>query len=205
MSERKEHWEELYSRKKYDTVTWFQPVPNESLRLIKDLNLPKDFKIIDVGAGASCLVDCLLDEGFSDITLVDLSENAFTQSKKRLGERAKQVKWKVADITQADFDERFDLWHDRAAFHFLTDEAHQQDYLSSLLEATKVGSCIVISTFAEDGPLKCSNLEIVRYAEEDLMKFFDKNFELIAFEKELHISPGGMEQKFNYWVFKRVY
>ena len=202
--ERKEHWESLYERRQADDVTWFQPKLAVSLKHINNLNIDKDSSLVDIGAGASTLPDTLLEQGFSDITLVDISANAFVQSKARLGENAEKPKWIVSDITEFKSEKKFKLWHDRAVFHFLVDVEERKKYRENLLHATDVGSFFIVSTFAEDGPLKCSNLEIVRYAKEELVEFFRDNFKLLDFEKELHTSPGGMEQKFNYWVFERI-
>lgn len=199
----KTHWDDIYNRKKFSEVTWFQPEPKVSMQLISNLNLSLNANILDAGGGASTLVDKLLDQGFQDISVIDLSENALNQSKNRLGATASNISWIVGDITNYDFQVKFDLWHDRAVFHFLISKDDQENYIVNLNKCLDVGSFFIISTFAEDGPLKCSGLEIVRYSKEELVNKFAGNFELIDFQKETHVSPGGMEQKFNYWVFRK--
>lgn len=201
---KKEHWDDIYSRKKFTEVTWFQPEPKMILKLIRDLQLNEEARILDVGAGSSTLVDYLLEEGYHNIYLLDLSKNAFAQSRERLGERSKLVTWLEGDICNFKFNQKFDIWHDRAVFHFLTQPDDQDKYLKNLNDSLNVGAFFIISTFAEDGPLKCSGLEIVRYGKDKFVDKVGSNFELLDFQKEAHISPAGMEQKFNYWVFKKV-
>lgn len=202
--DKKEHWDDIYNRKKYTEVTWFQPEPRMNLSLIRELKLNKDATILDVGAGSSTLVDYLLQDGFQNIFLLDLSKNAFDQSKTRLGEKGKKVQWLEGDVRTFNFNQKFDLWHDRAVFHFLTNIEDQNSYLKNLNDSLKIGAYFIISTFAENGPLKCSGLEIVRYAKDELIQKVGSSFELLDFQKEDHVSPGGMEQKFNYWVFKKI-
>ncbi len=201
---KKEHWDDIYSRKKFTEVTWFQPEPKMSLKLIRDLQLNEEARILDVGAGSSTLVDYLLEDGYHSIYLLDLSKNAFAQSQERLGVRSKSVTWLDGDICNFKFNQKFDIWHDMAVFHFLTQPDDQDKYLKNLNDSLNVGAFFIISTFAEDGPLKCSGLDIVRYGKDKLVDKVGSNFELLDFQKEAHISPGGMEQKFNYWVFKKV-
>ncbi len=200
----KEHWNDIYDRKEYSEVTWFQPEPKQSLSLIRGLQLEKTSKILDVGAGSSTLVDFLLKDGFQFIYLLDISQNAFSQSKKRLGEMSKKVNWLEGDVRNFQHSQKFDLWHDRAVFHFLTNTEDQNKYLKRLNDSLEIGAFFIISTFAEDGPLKCSGLEIVRYAKDELIHNMGVNFELMDFKKETHTSPGRMKQKFNYWVFKKL-
>lgn len=200
----KEHWEDIYNRKKYSEVTWFQAEPKMSLEIINGLNLNKDVSILDVGAGSSTLVDHLIQAGYTNINLLELSENAFVQSKERIGNDAQNVKWLVGDACDYDFQNTFDLWHDRAVFHFLTKDQDQKGYINNLNNSLEVDSYFIISTFAEDGPLKCSGLDIVRYSKDELVEKLGRNFSLIEFKKETHVSPGGMEQRFNYWVFKKI-
>ncbi len=200
----KEHWNNIYSKKNFSEVTWYQAEPKMSLSLISGLGLAKTARILDVGAGSSTLVDFLLAYGFQSISLLELSQNAFLQSKERLGDKSEKVNWLEGDVTGFKANEKFDLWHDRAVFHFLTNAQDQNKYIKSLNDSLKVGAFFIISTFAEDGPLKCSGLEIVRYAKDELIAKIGSNFELLDFKKETHVSPGGMEQKFNYWVFKKL-
>jgi len=202
--DKKEHWNDIYKRKSYAEVTWFQREPKMSLDLIRGLHLNDHANIIDVGAGSSTLVDFLIKDNFQSIYLLDLSLMAFDQSKKRLGGNSKFINWIEGDVCHFKSSQKFDLWHDRAVFHFLTKVEDQDNYLTSLNRSLNVGAYFIISAFAEDGPSKCSGLEIVRYAKNELIDKIGFNFELINFQKEAHISPGGLEQKFNYWVFKKV-
>ncbi|PIP89048.1 MAG: SAM-dependent methyltransferase [Bdellovibrionales bacterium CG12_big_fil_rev_8_21_14_0_65_38_15] len=202
--DKKEHWDDIYNRKNFTEVTWFQTEPKLSLSLIRGLELTKDLQILDVGAGSSTLVDFLLRDGYQNIFLLDLSKNAFKQSKERLGKKIEKIHWLVGDVRTFNFKQKFDLWYDRAVFHFLTDTVDQNSYLKNLNDSLKTGAYFIISTFAEDGPLKCSGLEIVRYAKDELIQKIGPNYKLLNFQKETHVSPGGMEQKFNYWVFKKL-
>ena len=202
--DKKEHWDDIYNRKNFTEVTWFQTEPKLSLSLIRGLELTKDLQILDVGAGSSTLVDFLLRDGYQNISLLDLSKNAFKQSKERLGKKIEKIHWLVGDVRTFNFKQKFDLWYDRAVFHFLTDVVDQNSYLKNLNDSLKTGAYFIISTFAEDGPLKCSGLEIARYAKDELIQKIGPNYKLLNFQKETHVSPGGMEQKFNYWVFKKL-
>ena len=201
--DKKNHWDDIYDKKSFSELTWFQPEPKISLDLICKLDLPKDSSIVDIGGGASTLVDRLIEKGFKDIAVLDLSKKALKQSQERIGKIALDISWCVGDITEFKFNKKFDLWHDRAVFHFLTEDSDQKKYISNLEASLKTGSYFIISTFAEDGPLKCSGLEIVRYSKEDLIEKFAAHFSCVNFLKETHISPTAMEQKFNYWVFRK--
>lgn len=203
--DQKEHWSDIYDRKDAKEVSWFQTEPKMSLNLIKNLQLDISNSILDVGAGASTLVDFLLRDGFKNIYLLELAQSAFDQTRKRLASRSNEIQWLVGDVRDFKVPVQLDLWHDRAVFHFLTQSEDQESYVKNLNASLKVGAYFIIATFAEDGPLKCSGLEIVRYSKEELVNKVGKNFELLDFQKETHISPSGMEQKFNYWVFKRVF
>jgi len=199
----RKHWENIYQEKGASSVTWFQDKPRVSLGLISDLLLEKTVPIIDVGGGASTLVDHLIEDGFKNTTVLDLSENALAQSQKRLGKEHQNVEWIIGDITSVKLPRKFTLWHDRAVFHFLTNKKDQELYIHNLVQSLYDVGFFIISTFAEDGPLKCSGLEICRYSKDELCDLFANNFELINFKKETHVSPKAMEQKFNYWVFKK--
>lgn len=203
MSNMEKHWNQIYSEKDYTEVTWFQSYPSVSLKLINSLNLSKDSSILDVGCGATMLLDVLIAEGFQNITAIDLSHSALEQLRQRLSSNQQLINWIEGDITIYHFDNTFDLWHDRAVFHFLTTEQEQQLYINQLNKYLKANGNLIISTFAEDGPLKCSGLEIKRYAKDELIDKFSEFFEFLHFEKETHVSPKGMEQKFNYWVFRK--
>lgn len=204
-SELKDHWENVYHHKAVDQVSWFQPHADLSMQLINTLPLAKKAQIIDVGGGASVLVDDLLQAGFQHISVLDVAAAALGQSQQRLAERSQQVCWRVENILEAEFQPNsFDLWHDRAVFHFLTDPVDQQRYLAQVRNAVKPGGFIIIATFAEDGPLKCSGLAVQRYSIEALTQTFAAaEVELIQSVKHTHITPAGAEQKFNYCLLQR--
>ena len=202
-NDRKEHWEAVYNKKSFDEVTWYQPEPKQSLKLIKQYISNLDARILDVGAGSSTLSDYLLKEGYRNISLLDISASAFDQSKQRLGSKADELNWLIGDITNFDFNQDYDLWHDRAVFHFLVNSEDQEKYIQTLKDTLRSSGIFIISTFAEDGPLKCSGLEIVRYSKDELIHRVGDEFELLEFCKEEHVAPHGLEQKFNYWVFKK--
>ena len=175
------------------------------MRLIQKAQLNPEAEIIDVGGGASVLVDQLLEQGFKHITVLDLAEAALQKSQVRLGERANKVTWLIANIVEVEFaDHQFDLWHDRAVFHFLTEHNDQQRYLQKVTAALKSGGYLVISTFAEDGALKCSGLPVQRYSTQELINFFGQSaFDVVEEGKEVHITPAGNEQKFSYLLLRK--
>jgi len=200
----KDHWNNIYASKATDAVSWYQNVPAVSLDIINGLPLEKSSPIIDIGGGASNLVDHLVKSRFSDITVLDIAENALAVSKKRLGDAANSVHWIASDITQAHFKpEQFKLWHDRAVFHFLTKAEDRQAYIEQLNQALDADGVALIATFALDGPEKCSGLEIVRYSPELLSKTLGDKFELIKSNKENHQTPAGNQQAFVYCLFKK--
>lgn len=199
-----EHWENVYQTKSSDAVSWFQPHADKSLSLINSCNLSLNDSIIDVGAGASVLVDDLLQLGYSNIALLDISKTALDLTKNRLGEKAGAINWLAADITQTLLPKNeYQLWHDRAVFHFLTDEPAREAYKKNLLHALKAKGFLVIATFADDGPEKCSNLNIVRYSSESLFAEFSSDFDLLTEEKETHQTPFNTAQSFVYAVMQR--
>ena len=200
----KDHWETVYTNKKTDAVSWFQPHADLSLDLIKATCMGHDAAIIDVGGGASTLVDDLLKEGYSDLTVLDLSMAAMDAAKKRLGERADRVCWIEADITRAELaGNRYDIWHDRAVFHFLTDPADRDAYVQKVLRSVKPGGHVIVATFAEDGPLQCSGLPVVRYRPDELHDQFGDAFVLLKHQKETHQTPSGATQQFIYCYCRR--
>ena len=199
--ERKQHWENVYINKNPDEVSWTQKTPEMSLELIADCKLAKDAKIIDVGGGDSRLVDCLLDEGYENITVLDISEKAIAKAKLRLGDRAKKVVWIVSDILDFAPVESYDLWHDRAAFHFLCSQDELETYRK--LVATKVKGNLILGTFSIDGPLKCSGLAITQYDERTLPTFFQSAFEKIKCLRHEHITPFGTTQNFIFCSFSK--
>jgi len=197
--DRKQHWEQVYTAKPSDSVSWFQEHAYISLRLIHNTGLGKDAAIIDIGGGASKLVDDLEAEGYTDLTVLDLSSIAIAVAKQRLGRHADAIHWMVGDITRAEFPiHRFDIWHDRAVFHFLTDPSDRHAYVERVMKAVKLGGHVIVATFAEDGPDKCSGLPVMRYNPEALHDEFGDSFLLVEHQKEAHHTPSGALQQFVY-------
>lgn len=199
----KNHWESIYSGAGSDELSWYQAYPTASLRLIASAALPDDARIIDVGGGDARLVDALLDLGFSRMTVLDISPQALERARARLGERAGLVTWIEDDITSFRPTEKYDLWHDRAVFHFLTDTQDRQSYLRALADATAVDSQIIISTFAPEGPPKCSGLDVARYSGRSLADELGPDFELVEDFQQVHVTPKGAEQAFLHCLFRK--
>ncbi|MBP8019519.1 MAG: class I SAM-dependent methyltransferase [Hylemonella sp.] len=201
----KDHWEKVYSTKAADDVSWFQPHADMSMRLIHDSGLSKGAAIIDVGGGASTLVDDLLNEGYGNITVLDLSGAALETSRSRLGPQADGVQWMEADITHADFEPHsLDLWHDRAVFHFLTSEADRAAYVHQVLRGLKPGGHVIMATFGANGPMQCSGLPVMRYAPDELHAEFGEAFTMLAHEEEVHHTPFGTDQQFIYCLCRKL-
>lgn len=195
----KEHWDRVYATKSTASVSWFQEHAEQSLRLIRGTGVPRSGSIIDVGGGASTLVDDLLTEGYSALTILDLSASALNAAKQRLGPLAARVQWIEANITEVDLPvHAYDVWHDRAVFHFLTDPAARQAYVAAVLRSVKPGGHVIVATFDEDGPTQCSGLPVMRYSADELHAEFGAPFTLLAHEKEAHHTPFGTVQKFVY-------
>ncbi len=195
----KEHWERVYSTKSTDSVSWFQAHAELSLRLIRGTGVPLSASIIDVGGGASTLVDDLLRSGYSALTVLDLSAKALAAAKKRLGARGNAVHWIEANILEAALPvHAYDVWHDRAVFHFLTSAEERHAYVAAVLRAVKPGGHVIVATFAEDGPTQCSGLPVMRYSANQLHAEFGAPFTLLQHEKEEHHTPFGTIQKFVY-------
>lgn len=199
--ENKKHWETVYKTKNPDQVSWTQEIPKTSLDFIHSFGLSKTARIIDVGGGDSKLVDYLLDEGFENITVLDISAKALEKAKTRLGDRAKKVNWVVSDITEFEPKTSFDLWHDRAAFHFLTTKEQVEKYIE--IARNSVTGYLTIGTFSEEGPTKCSGLEIKQYSEESLSKELKKDFDKINCVTEDHTTPFNTKQNFLFCSFRR--
>jgi SAM-dependent methyltransferase len=198
MVDPRQHWEGVYSNQASHEVSWFQPHAASSLRLIESF-ADKHARLIDVGGGASTLVDDLLDAGYCQVTVLDLAESALAASRKRLGERAQAVHWVAADITRASLPAaQYDVWHDRAVFHFLTDPADRARYVGQVLKSVKPGGHVIVAAFGPDGPLQCSGLEVMRYAPDTLHAEFGAPFRLLGHETEIHHTPAGKEQEFVY-------
>ncbi len=203
MFERKSHWQNIYTQKAPTEVSWYQPRPEKSLELIARTRVEKSAQIIDVGGGASTLVDTLLAQGFQHITVLDIASAAIERAKARLGEQTNKVTWLEADITLANLPpSHYDVWHDRAVFHFLTDASDRKAYVTRVGESLKSSGHLIIATFAPDGPLKCSGLNVVRYGPEELRGEFGDEFQLIDSVSEIHQTPFKIEQKFTYCYLK---
>lgn len=201
MSLRKEHWEKVYTTKEPNEVSWTQAVPKTSLALIHRSGIATSASIIDVGGGDSNLVDHLLDEGYTNITVLDISASALERAKQRLGEKASRVKWIVSDVTEFKPTDRYDLWHDRATFHFLTSAEDVTAYLA--ITSQFVTGFMTIGTFSDKGPDKCSGLTIHKYSEEALQAQFTKDFQRIECVTEEHITPFNTTQHFLFCLFAR--
>ncbi len=196
---RQQHWNQVYQTKGSQDVSWYQRRPDLSLALIAASGVSKDGGIIDVGGGASTLVDCLLEEGYTDLAVLDLSGEALALSRSRLGPRAGAVQWFEADVTSFEPPRRFALWHDRAVFHFLTAAADRRGYVATLRRTLESRGAVVISTFAPDGPPKCSGLEVRRYDEQALLAELGPEFHLLEVRRETHLTPWQSEQRFIYF------
>lgn len=205
MNDKQTHWQSIYKTKTPDSVSWYQPSLRLSLELIRRTALSKDAAVVDVGGGASTLVDHLLSMNYSDISVLDISTQALDYSKARLGPRAKFVKWIVGDITAVNpLQLSFDIWHDRAVFHFLVDELDRKKYCNVLETSLRPGGFMIIATFGPNGPTKCSGLEIVRYDPNSLLLTLGNSFKLISSQVELHRTPSDKTQEFVYCLLEKV-
>jgi ubiquinone/menaquinone biosynthesis C-methylase UbiE len=201
----KDHWERVYSTKATNAVSWYQEHAASSVQLIRATGVPKDAAIIDVGGGASTLTDDLLADGYSNLTILDLSHAALEAARERLGSRAAAVRWLEADITTITLPPlEYDVWHDRAVFHFLTAEDDRAAYVRAVLRSVKPGGHVIVATFAEDGPEKCSGLPVVRYNAQLLHSEFGDSFKLLDHQAEEHHTPFGTIQKFVYCYCRKV-
>jgi ubiquinone/menaquinone biosynthesis C-methylase UbiE len=198
------HWENIYKTKQISDVSWYQPTPTTSLGFIKQFNIPKSAKIIDVGGGDSFLVDHLLNLGYKDITVLDISETAINRAKERLGEKAKQITWIVADAATFTPTDKYDFWHDRATFHFLTQEHEIESYINTMQQSISPKGILVIGTFSEHGPKKCSGIDITRYKEEGMCRILKKYFEKIKCVNVDHKTPSNSIQNFIFCSFRRL-
>jgi SAM-dependent methyltransferase len=205
MGNESDHWEQVYRTKSADTVSWFQPHAEMSMRLIRETGLGHDAAIIDVGAGASTLVDDLLDDGYRHVTILDISAAALAETQKRLGIRSSSVQLRVADINLADFEPHsFDIWHDRAVFHFLTTDEDRRKYVHQVLRALKPGGHVIMATFGAKGPTQCSGLPVMRYEPEALHAEFGEAFVLLKHEEQMHHTPFGTDQQFVYCMCRKA-
>lgn len=195
----KDHWERLYRTKGPDEMSWFEPEATLSLALVQRVAPTRDEAIIDVGAGAATLVDGLLDAGYRHVTVLDVSAAALAQAQRRLGDRARAVEWLEADILSATLpDQAFDVWHDRAVFHFLTEARDRHTYVTRVRRALRPGGFALVATFAADGPSRCSGLDVARYSPDALHAEFGAGFRLLSSDRMTHRTPWGAEQAFTY-------
>lgn len=200
---RQSHWENVYTTKGENEVSWYQQSPAPSFELIMQAGATHASAIIDIGGGASRLVDHLVDQGFEDITVLDLSAAALEAARRRLESRADRVRWIVADATAWEPVKAYDIWHDRAAFHFLTDENDRAAYVARLARGVKAGGHAIIGTFALDGPEKCSGLPVARYDSASLTLALGSEFRLVDTRRHEHATPWGSRQMFQFSVFRR--
>lgn len=197
------HWGAIYGKKPHDELSWFEERPAHSLELIRRTKLRTHDKVIDVGGGSSRLADALLDEGQENITVLDISEEALAASRDRLGAAATKVKWIAGDVLRAPLDGPYMLWHDRALFHFLRTSAERRAYIDRVHEHVEPGGYVIVATFADDGPERCSGLPVVRYSPEALAAVFGPRFTPLQSKRVTHRTPGGSEQRFVYVLLRR--
>ena len=198
----KDHWENIYATKSMQQVSWFQKVPRTSLELIQQVTKDKNESIIDIGGGDGFLVDNLLELGYTDITVLDISKNSIDRAKKRLGNLAKKVKWIVSDITEFFPKQEYVVWHDRAVFHFLTKQKDKENYRELLNSA--VNSYFILATFSNEGPSKCSGLEVCNYGKKGIQALFSVNFSVVSSFMYNHPTPFGTYQSFLFTVFNKM-
>lgn len=197
------HWENIYTSKSLNEVSWYEPNPEVSIGFVKKFNLPKTAKIIDIGGGDSFFAESLLDLGYTNITVLDISEASLERAKKRLGERANKIKWIVSDITIFKSGTTYDFWHDRAAFHFLNTPQEISSYINNIDTAIAKNGIAVIGTFSENGPKKCSGIDIKQYSKETLAQQFDRHFDTIECFNTDHKTPFNTIQNFTFCSFKK--
>lgn len=203
--EPKDHWDRIYRSRPTDALSWYQAQAETSLRLIRELAVPQSAALIDVGGGASPLAADLLAAGYADITVLDISGQALAAAQRRMGAAARRIRWIEADITQAVLPEHaYDLWHDRAVLHFLTEPAARRAYLEAVARALRPGGLVIVATFAEDGPSECSGLPVQRYSAGQLRALFGADFEALRDEREAHRTPAGKTQGFVYCCLRKT-
>ena len=201
--EKKTHWETVYQKKQFEDVSWFQETPTTSIAFFEKLKLPKSAKIIDVGGGESRFVDYLLDNGFKNVTVLDISATAIDKKKQALGDKAQRVKWVVSDVVDFQPTEQYDFWHDRATFHFLTQQSDIEKYVATIQQFVKPEGALILSTFSENGPTKCSGLDIKQYSEKTLSERVEAFFTKVKCVVVDHITPFATVQNFIFCSFKR--
>jgi ubiquinone/menaquinone biosynthesis C-methylase UbiE len=203
--DRKTHWENVYSTKQDDQVSWYREHLDNSLRMILQTGVEKDAPIIDVGGGSSTLADDLLERGFADVSVLDISAQAIGRSKARLDRRAEQIEWIEADITNVSLPENhYEVWHDRAVFHFLTGAEDRHKYVELVMRSLKVGGHIIVASFGLNGPQKCSGLDVRQYSPETMHAEFGSGFQLVKSLNETHQTPFGTNQEFVYCYCRKL-
>ena len=202
--DKKAHWENIYTTKHADQVSWYQPNPETSLNLIADCNLSKNAEIIDVGAGDGFLSQHLMDQGYTKLSVLDISHASLERAIERFGEKAESVEWIEYDIVDFRLNNYFDLWHDRAAFHFLTDDSDITAYIENAYQSLKTNGSLIIGTFSDQGPTKCSGIEIKQYSISDLIQRFHPYFVCLDSLNTDHITPFDTNQNFTYCRFRKV-
>lgn len=198
---RKDHWERVYQKHSSDEVGWYQRYPERSLNLIYNTRVGTDRSIIDIGGGTSNLSECLLDKGYTQLSVLDISGNSLEKAKSQLGEESNRIKWIEADVTKHPFNEQYDVWHDRAVFHFLSDAKERKGYLNSLDQALRLNGHLIIATFGLDAPPKCSGLSVVRYSPETLQNELGDHYNPVESFIEKHKTPSGVTQNFIFCRF----
>lgn len=203
MQNRKDHWNKVYETKKPTEVSWYEAMPEVSLKCITDCKIEKDAAIIDIGGGDSFLAEFLLAQGYTDVTVVDISEKALERAKKRLGNKAEAVTWIIADVSNFQPQRMYDVWHDRAVFHFLTQKKEILNYLDTVNSAVNSDGFLIMGTFSENGPLKCSGLEIKQYSIAEMQELFADNFKTLSCRNIDHKTPSGGIQNFTFCSFEK--
>lgn len=204
ISERQAHWETVYRTKAEREVSWFEETPVLSLDLIRSTGVTRDATILDIGGGASRLADALVADGFTDVTVLDISEAALAAARARLGDRAARIAWIVADVTRWMPARSYDVWHDRAALHFLTDPGEQTAYGACVRAAVRAGGHVIIGTFAPEGPERCSGLPVLRHDASSIGAILGASFTLVESMRHAHRTPGGAVQQFQFSRFQRI-
>lgn len=200
---KKDHWENIYNTKTLNEVSWYQKIPQTSLDFIKEANISKDDAIIDIGGGDSFLVDSLLDLGYTDVSILDISAKSIQRAQERLGERESEVTWIAQDLLDFEPNNKFRFWHDRAVFHFLTKDSEVEIYRKKVAKAIDKGGNLCMATFSKNGPLKCSGIDIRQYSTDDLIELFKEDFRPVKTKVELHETPFGTTQEFSIVLFER--
>jgi len=203
MNSSKKHWENVYEHKQLAELSWYEQIPETSLNFISELSLPKDAAIIDIGGGNSMLADHLLASGYVNVTVLDISEKAIKNAQQRLGNKAGAINWIVADVLHFKPSQQYAVWHDRAAFHFLTSPADQDAYLDTVHRALSIDGYVLMSTFAIDGPVSCSGVPVQQYSQKSLAGLFDKYFINSGCIEKTHVTPANTIQKFIFCGFKK--